>query len=32
LAKIVISSDVLIHLLKQLLQGLRGVSWRSIEP
>ena len=32
LAEIIISPDVLIHFLKQLLQSLGGVSWRSIEP
>jgi hypothetical protein len=30
LTKVIISVDVFIHLLKQFLQGLRGVSWQNI--
>jgi hypothetical protein len=32
LAEVIVGPDVLIHFLKQLLQNLGGVSWRSIEP
>jgi hypothetical protein len=31
LAKIIIGSDVLIHLLKKLLQGFVEASWQNIE-
>jgi hypothetical protein len=31
LAEVIVSPDVLIHFLKQLLQSLWGVFWRNIE-
>jgi hypothetical protein len=31
LAEIIIGIDVLIHLLKELLQGFVGTSWQNIE-
>jgi hypothetical protein len=32
LSEVIISPDVLIHFLKQVLQSLGGVSWQSIGP